>query len=290
LHNFEYFEPKTLSEATSLLKEHASKAKVLAGGTDLIIQMEDKLVRPEYVINLKRIPGLEDIGTNGSGVRIGALTKMREIQKSSLIIQKYPALAEAAGEVGSVQIRNLATLGGNVCNASPAGDTLPALLALDATVKIAGPSGERTIPIREFFLGPRKTVLADGEIVMSFFLPTPPPHSGSKYIKLTIRRLMDLAFVGVAAAVTMDGKACKDVKIALGAVAPTVIRATNAENILKGKTLTDELLTRAGEAATQESKPISDLRASAEYRREMVAVLTRRAVKAAAEIAINKSA
>lgn len=286
MHNFEYFEPKTLSEAVSLLKEHASKAKILAGGTDLITQMEDKLVRPEYVINLKRIPGLEDIGTNDSGVRIGALTKMRVIQKSSLIIQKYPALAEAAGEVGSVQIRNLATLGGNVCNASPAGDTLPALLALEATIKIAGPSGERTIPIREFFLGPRKTVLADGEIVMSFFLPTPPPHSGSKYIKLTIRRLMDLAFVGVAAAVTMDGmdgKVCQDVKIALGAVAPTVIRATNAENMLKGQTLTDDLLMRAGDSAAQESKPISDLRASAEYRREMVAVLTRRAVKAAAQ-------
>ena len=283
LRNFEFFEPTTIKEASSLLTKYNGKAKLLAGGTDLIIEMKARTATPEYVISLEKIPGLAGIDYDEeSGLRIGALTKMRTLEKDSIIRERYTALAEGAGEVGGVQIRHLATIGGNISHGSPAADTAAPLLALGAQVKIASANGERTVPVETFFLGPGQTVLNTGEIVTAFECPPRGANEGSQYLKQKIREVMDLAFVGVASSAKSDNGAVTDVKIGLAAVAPTPLRATDAEAVVNGNDLTADLLEQAAAAASAQSSPISDLRCSAEYRREMVGVLTRRALQAAA--------
>jgi len=287
--NFDYLEPKTIEEASSLLIKYGDEAKLLAGGTDLLPVLKEGKTTAQYIISLEKVSNLNGIEYDDeSGLSIGALTKIREIEKSDIICEKYVALAEAAEVIGSVQIRNLSTIGGNICHASPAADTAPALLAYGAILKIAGKNGGRRIPIEDFYIGPGKTTLEKGEIVTSFILPPKKANSGANYIKLAIRRLMDLAFVGVAASVTMDDSIINDVKIGLGAVAPTPIRATNAEEILRGKAFDKDAIEKAGDAASQEASPISDLRASAEYRSKMVKVLTIRALQKAIERANGK--
>ena len=274
--NFEYFEPNTLAEASRLFAEE--HAQLLAGGTDLIIGMKAYTETPQSVISLQNIPGLTGITTNSDdSITIGAMTKVREVELSEDILKHHTALAEGASEIGSIQIRNLATIGGNIAHASPAADTVAGLLAADAQVHISGADGERTVPINELFTGPGQTVLTPGEIITQFRLPS--PASGSHYIKHKIREVMDLAFIGVASAVNVDNGTITDARIGLAAVAPTPIRATEAEELLKGNEPTDELLTQAGEAAAAASSPISDLRCSAEHRKEMVNVLTRRTLQ-----------
>jgi len=280
--NFEYFEPKTIDEASALLTEYGDKAKLLAGGTDLLPLLKEGKLSPQYIISLENIPGLSGIKYD-DGLSIGALTKISEIETSPIIREKYIALAEGAEVIGSVQIRNLGTIGGNICHASPSADTAPALLVYGAIVKIAGKNGGREVPIEDFYLGPGETVLEEGEIVTEFFLPEQRACSGANYIKLAIRKLMDLAFVGVATSVTLANGVIDDVKIGLGAVAPTPIRATKAEKILRKKAVDKNLLEKAGVVASEGAKPISDLRASAEYRSKMVKVLTMRAVQKAIE-------
>ena len=275
--SFEFFEPTTLAEASRLFaQEHA---QLLAGGTDLVIGMKALTEMPQSVISLQKIAGLTGIARDAGGVSIGAMTKVRDIEVSEEIQNGYTALAEGAAEIGSIQIRNLATLGGNIAHASPAADTVAALLALDAQVDIASADGERSVPINALFTGPGQTVLTAGEIITQFRLPS--PASGSHYIKHKIREVMDLAFIGVAAAVDMDDGTITGARIGLAAVAPTPIRAPEAEELLAGNSLTDALLAEAGEAAAAACSPISDLRCSAEHRREMVDVLTRRTVQAA---------
>lgn len=275
--SFEFFEPTTLAEASRLFaQEHA---QLLAGGTDLVIGMKALTEMPQSVISLQKIAGLTGIARNAGGVSIGAMTKVRDIEVSEEIQNGYTALAEGAAEIGSIQIRNLATLGGNIAHASPAADTVAALLALNAQVDIASADGERSVPINALFTGPGQTVLTAGEIITQFRLPS--PASGSHYIKHKIREVMDLAFIGVAAAVDMDDGTITGARIGLAAVAPTPIRAPEAEELLAGNSLTDALLAEAGEAAAAACSPISDLRCSAEHRREMVDVLTRRTVKEA---------
>ena len=272
--NFEYFEPTTLAEASHLFtQEHA---QLLAGGTDLVIGMKAYTETPQSVISLQKISGLTGITTD-NGITIGAMTKVREVELSEDIQKYHTALAEGASEIGSIQIRNLATIGGNIAHASPAADTVAGLLVADAHVAIASADGERTVPINELFTGPGQTVLKPGEIITQFRLPNPP--SGSHYIKHKIREVMDLAFIGVASAVNLDNGTITDARIGLAAVAPTPIRATEAENLLKGKIPTPELLAQAGEAAAAAASPISDLRCSAEHRKEMVNVLTRRTLQ-----------
>ena len=276
--NFEFFEPTTLAEASRLFaQEHA---QLLAGGTDIVIGMKALTETPQSVISLQKIPGLAGITTEAdNSISIGAMTKTREVELSADIQQHHTALAEGAAEIGSIQIRNLATIGGNIAHASPAADTVAGLLVADTQVDIASADGERTVPINELFTGPGQTVLAPGEIITRFRLPS--PASGSHYIKHKIREVMDLAFIGVAAAVNLDNGIIRDARIGLAAVAPTPIRATEAENLLKGNELTAELLAQAGDAAAAAASPISDLRCSAEHRSEMVDVLTRRTVQAA---------
>ena len=284
MRNFEFFEPETIEEASNLLTKYNGTAELLAGGTDLIIEMKARTATPEHVISLEKILGLSGIEYNeDSGLRIGALTKMRTLEEDSIIRERYTALAEGAGEVGGVQIRHLATIGGNISHGSPAADTAAPLLALGAQVRIASADGERAVPIETFFVGPGQTVLKTGEIVTAFECPARGANQGSQYIKQKIREVMDLAFVGVASSATADNGIVSDVKIGLAAVAPTPLRATDAEAIVNGNTLTTELLEQAAAAASAQSSPISDLRCSAEHRREMVGVLTRRTLQAAAE-------
>ena len=278
MNSFEFFEPTTLAEASRLFaQEHA---QLLAGGTDLIIGMKALTETPQSVISLQKISGLAGVTTGAdNSITIGAMTKAREVELSADIQKHHTALAEGAAEIGSIQIRNLATIGGNIAHASPAADTVAGLLVADAHVDIASADGERSVPIDELFTGPGQTVLTPGEIIARFRLSS--PTSGSHYIKHKIREVMDLAFIGVAAAVNLDNGIVTDVRIGLAAVAPTPIRATEAENLLRGNELTAELLEQAGEAAAAASSPISDLRCSAEHRREMVDVLTRRALQEA---------
>ena len=278
--SFEFFEPTTLAEASRLFAEE--HAQLLAGGTDLVIGMKAYTETPQSVISLQKIPGLAGITTEAdNSISIGAMTPVREVELSGDIQQHHTALAEGAAEIGSIQIRNLATIGGNIAHASPAADTVAGLLVADAQVDIASADGERTVPINELFTGPGQTVLRNGEIITRFRLPS--PASGSHYIKHKIREVMDLAFIGVAAAIDMDNGTITDARIGLAAVAPTPIRATEAEALLKGNAPTPELLEQAGEAAAAASSPISDLRCSAEHRREMVDVLTRRTLEQASE-------
>lgn len=274
--SFEFFEPTTLAEASNLFaQEHA---QLLAGGTDLVIGMKAYTETPETVISLQKIPGLDGITTdNDKSISIGAMTKVRQVELSEDIQQYHTALAEGASEIGSIQIRNLATIGGNIAHASPAADTVAGLLVADAQVDIASADGERSVPINELFTGPGQTVLKPGEIITQFRLPH--QASGSHYIKHKIREVMDLAFIGVASAVNVQNGVIKDARIGLAAVAPTPIRATEAENLLSGKIPTPELLAQAGEAAAAATSPISDLRCSAEHRKEMVDVLTRRTLQ-----------
>ncbi len=274
--SFEFFEPTTLAEASSLFAQ--KHAQLLAGGTDLVIGMKAYTETPETVISLQKIPGLDGITTdNDKSISIGAMTKVRQVELSEDIQQYHTALAEGASEIGSIQIRNLATIGGNIAHASPAADTVAGLLVADAQVDIASADGERSVPINELFTGPGQTVLKPGEIITQFRLLH--PASGSHYIKHKIREVMDLAFIGVASAVNMQNGVIKEARIGLAAVAPTPIRATEAENLLSGKTPTPELLAQAGEAAAAATSPISDLRCSAEHRKEMVDVLTRRTLQ-----------
>jgi len=274
--SFEFFEPTTLAEASNLFaKEHA---QLLAGGTDLVIGMKAYTETPASVVSLEKIPGLTGITVdNDNSITIGAMTKVREVELSNDIRQHHTALAEGASEIGSIQIRNLATIGGNIAHASPAADTVAGLLVADAQVNIASANGERSVPINELFTGPGQTVLKPGEIITQFRLPN--PASGSHYIKHKIREVMDLAFIGVASAVDVQNGVIEEARIGLAAVAPTPIRATEAEDLLKGKRPTPELLQQAGEAAAAATSPISDLRCSAEHRKEMVDVLTRRTLQ-----------
>lgn len=284
LPKFEYLSPRTVEEACGLLAQHGDKAKVLAGGTDLLNVMKERVIKPEYVIGLRGIRNLDYIEADGTGVRIGALATITAIGESPVIREKFPCLAEVPAKMATVQIRNMGTLGGNLCNAAPSADTAPILICLGAGVKIVGSSGERVVLLEDFFTGPGETVLENGEILAEIQVPGQPANTGGAYFKMS-RIAVDLAIVGVAAVVTLDGEdgVCADVKIALGAVAPTPIRAKKAEGLIKGKKMDEVLIEEAGRIASEEASPITDVRSTAFYRTEMVRVLTGRALRQAVE-------
>jgi len=279
MHEFRYLEPRTVSEACGMLAEQGGRARLLAGGTDLVLQMETGRHKPEAVIYLGRIPELQVIRFDErTGLTVGALATLRELETHPRVRERYPTLARGAAEVGSVQIRNLATLGGNLCNASPSADTSTSLLSLDAQVKIAGTSGERTVPVEQFWTGPGRTDLKPDELVTGLLLPAPAPGTRTFYYKLAVRKAMDLAIVGIAVSLVRQNGSCRDVRIALGAVAPVVLRATEAEQLIAGGAADAARLEEAARLAMEASRPISDQRGSADYRREMVRVLTHRAL------------
>jgi carbon-monoxide dehydrogenase medium subunit len=281
----ELYQPRSLQEASRLVKENGPGGYFLAGGTDLVIAMKEKGLVPKYIVDLKRIGGLSGIRENGDAtISIGALTTMRELETSPLIKAKYPFLAQSAAEVGSIQIRNRATVGGNMANATPSADVAPSLVALDALARISGEAGARDLPLEDFFRGPGRTVLAVGEILTEIVIPKTGPDLVGEYIKFSPREMMDLAYVGVAVTYDFDRNArkCTRARIVLGAVAPTPIRATKAEAILEGQTVNEALAEKAGAMAAEEARPISDVRSTADYRRAMVGAMTKRAILNAA--------
>ncbi len=285
---FEYLEPRTIRQAISLLQQHGSQARIVAGSTDFLVRWRLGAWTPQFVVDLQHVPGLDRLSYSArNGLRLGALVRVRTLETHPAVRQRYPALAAAAASFAGVQVRNLATVGGNVCNASPAGDTLPALLAFGAQCRILGPDGERWLALDQFFQGPGRTALQPAEILAELRLPPPLPDTGSLYIKHSPRGAMDIATVGVAAVVSLQdrGRVCREVKIVLGAVAPTPIRAYSAEALLRGQAVTPELLQRAAQEAQRLARPIDDVRASAAYRKSVVAVLAQRTLERAVEMA-----
>lgn len=278
---FDYLAPESVDEACGLLKEMGEGAVLMAGGTDLLIKIRRGLLAPAAVIDLRKIKGLDEISLNpGEGLTIGATALLAEVAHHPGIREAYPAVAYAARETANVQIRNMGTVAGNLCNAAPSADNAPVLLAMAAEVRAVSAEGERKIPLDAFFKGPGVTALKPGELVTSIFVPQPPDGSGSSYQHVSPRGSVDIASVGVGVMLTMKGALCEDAKIALGAVAPTPMRAIKAEDVLRGKELSPELIEEAGGQASGECSPISDMRTSAEYRRKMVGVLTVRAINA----------
>jgi aerobic carbon-monoxide dehydrogenase medium subunit len=279
-----YFAPSSIKEAVSLLSKYGEKAKVISGGTDLLRQMKHNEFPAECIVNIAGISELSYIKyAKSTGLRIGISTTMAELAASPLLQSKFNLLAQAAGSVGTPTIRNQATLGGNLCNAAPSADSAPSLLVLGAKAKIVGKKGEKIVPIEDFFKGPGQTMLGPGQLLTEIQIPNLAPRSGAVYLKEKRREGADIAVVGVAALVVLKGKVVSDVKIALGAVAPTPIRAKKAEAILKGNQLDEALLEKSSQAAFDEAKPISDIRSSADHRRRLVAVLTKRAVAQAVQ-------
>jgi CO/xanthine dehydrogenase FAD-binding subunit len=284
MHRFEYFAPTTLGEALSLLKGRSDGVKLLAGGTDLLVQMKEAGRHPSAVISLHALAELKSIEASAGGLRLGAGVDMAAIAGHPVVRQRYTALAEGAGVLGSIQTRNMATIGGNVCNAAPSADTTPPLVVFDAIAEIAGPDGKRELPVAGLFAGPGRTVLTPHEIAVAFRLTAQPPRTGSVYQRHTPRKIMDIAVVGVGIRLTLSGSSSiADARICLGAVAPTVIRATEAERELTGQSPSEELFARAAELAQQAARPISDVRGSAEFRRYLVGAMTKRCLGIALE-------
>jgi carbon-monoxide dehydrogenase medium subunit len=285
----DYFEPKTVSEAVSLLARYGAEAKVIAGGTDMLVDMKFK-EEPGCLINIKKIPGLSGIQENGGGLRIGALTTIRDLETSALVRDKLPVLWEASHQFASLQIRNTATIGGNICRASPSGETLAPLLVLEARGKCISADGEKSEPFSSLFQGPGKTSLGAKGLLTEIEVPYPPGGSKGVYLKHAVRGAMDIAMVGLAVLLTPDaGKnAIQDVRIGLGAVAPTPVRAPKTEALLKGRPLTAALLKEAGALAASESSPITDQRSSAENRRWIVEAFARRGLEQTWKAATGK--
>ena len=290
MRRFEYLEARTLRQAIGMLQRHGEQARIVAGSTDFLVRWRAGFWHPDYVVNIQRIPGLSRVTYSArNGLRLGAMVTIQTLEEHPAIRRNYPALAGSASSFAGVQVRNLATVGGNICNASPSGDTLPALLAYGAECRLSGPDGHRQVPLDQLFTGPGRTVLAQDEVLTEVTLPPPPTNTGSLYIKHSPRGAMDIATVGVASAVTVDRPSgeCTGAHIALGAVAPTPLRARAAEDMLRGRRLDADLLQAAAEEAMSQATPIDDVRGTARYRREMVRVLTRRTLERAVAAAMG---
>ena len=298
---FDYFKPKTLAEATALLNQYGQKAILIARGTDVVVMAKQKKVGPEVLISLRGIPDLDRIHPDGS-LRLGPLVTHRAIEKSQSIRKEFSALADAVDDLGSIQIRNVATIGGNICTAAPSADTACPLLVFDARLRIKGTTSERTVPIDQFFTGPGQTVLSHDEILTEIEIPKPLPHTGSSYWKHQRRLALDLPILGVAVLISLDKAiitcsdflcttspissvlhrleeddlVCTEIRIALGVAGPTPMRAKKAELLLRGKKLSDEAIEEVSEVASIEAHPRDSVRGEAWYRREMIKVLVKR--------------
>ena len=284
MHAITYESPKSLAQALSLLAAAGEKGRVLAGGTDLLIQLRAGVRKPEQIIDSKSIPELQILSfSSQEGLRLGAAVPCCRLIEDSAVRQHYPGLVEAAGLIGSVQIQSRCSLGGNLCNGSPAADTTPALIALGAVCHIAGAKGTRTVAVEDFVVSPGRTVLQPDELLVEFRIPTPKPHSSDCYQRFIPRNEMDIAVVGVGAAVTLNGDTCTAARISLGAVAPTPLFAKEASASLVGKPLNASTIAAAAALAQQVAVPITDMRGTAEYRTHLVGVLTRRVLTTAAE-------
>ncbi|MEL7565648.1 MAG: FAD binding domain-containing protein [Dehalobacterium sp.] len=274
----DYIKVKSPQEAVRMLRQFQGDAKILAGGTDLILQLQHGKEKAGHLVSLRGIAELQKITASDQEIKLGCGVTHRQVETSELMAKELQALQEGASQVGSVQIRNVATVTGNICNGAPSADTAAPLLALGARLKVLGPDGEKEVPLNEFYLGPGRTVLKDDEMVLEFIIPRPPQNSASRYCKVSRRNAMDLALMGVAVYLkcASSNSVIEDVRIAMNTVAPTPIRAYRTENFLKGKFLDERILYKAGEVAVEESLPRTSWRSSAEYRKEMIKVYLRR--------------
>jgi carbon-monoxide dehydrogenase medium subunit len=280
---FEYRTPKNLKEVHATLKEFGNDGKLIAGGTALVIMMKQRLVRPSCLISLRSVRGLNGIELKDGGLRIGGLATHREVESSSLVRRRFPVLAETFHHVATIRVRNMATVGGGLAHADPNQDPPPTLIALGATAKATSPNGSRTIPLDEFFTGYYETVLNPEEIITELFVPKMAANTGAAYLKFLPRTADDYATVSAAAVLTLDKnkKTISDVRIALGSVGSTPIRATAAEAVLRGQPVKAEGFAEAAEKAKEAVDPISDFRGSAGYKKEMAGVFVRRALEKA---------
>jgi len=278
---FEFFEPKTIDEAVQLLFTYGAKAKVMTGGVDLVLKMRLRQLMPEYVVSLQKIPGLDYIeGDRETGLRFGALATLREIELSPIVQKNWTLLYEAVHQIASVPVKTMGTVVGNLCVATPASDIAPVLIVLGAQAKIAGTASEKVIPVEDLFVAVGKTILEPHEIVTEIFVSSLSAGTGGAFMKLA-KTMDDIAKVNAAVTVTVANNTCKEARVALGSVAPTPIRVTEAEETLKGQKLDEKTIARAAEAAAESVKPITDVRSTAAYRKEMVKVLVKDALEKA---------
>ena len=284
MRDFDFVEPANVREACALLAEDPEGSAVFAGGTDILVDLKAGLKHHRRLVSLARIEELKgiEIGADGN-LRIGATATINQIARHQGIKERYPGINDAAMSLAAEQVRNQATVAGNLCMAVPSADMAPILLAHGAAMRVVSPVGERVIPLREFFVGPRETVLEPADVVVAIEVPPPAPGSGDASLRQGGRVSLSLPMAAVAAVLVMDGKICRQASVALGAVAPTPIMATAAGEAVAGRELTDETLAEAGERAAEAAVPIDDLRATKEYRLELVKVLTRRVLQAAAD-------
>jgi CO/xanthine dehydrogenase FAD-binding subunit len=279
-----YEAPDTLQAAVALLAGATGTSRILAGGTDVIVQMETDLIEPALLVDIKKIRETREIAGENGGFRIGAAVPAMEIVEHAAFSKAWPGVVDGVKLIGSIQIKGRASIGGNVCNASPAADSVPALVAAGAIARIIGPNGMRDVPIEQLPVGPGKTSLAKGEIVVSFFLPARPAHASDAYQRFTPRTEMDIAVVGVAVNLALDaGGTCTAARVALGAVAPTVLLVKDAADALIGTRLDDAALDRLARAASAACRPIDDKRGTKEYRVKVAGVLARRTAQQALE-------
>jgi xanthine dehydrogenase iron-sulfur cluster and FAD-binding subunit A len=274
INHFDYCEPASLQEAVALLAQHGNRAQVLAGGTDLVVHMKMERIAPQVVISINRISGLDCIAIQDGHLHIGARATIKTIERDPRVQSHYQALAEACNSFSTTQVQTMGTVGGNLCNGSPASDSAPALIAFGAEVEIVGPDGKRRLPLEQFFLGPGKTALQKGELLTNVILPRPQAKTGSAFFKI-MRVAADIAKTSGAVTIVRDGDRIVDCRMAFGSVAPTPVRAQGAEQILAGQVFSDELVDRASQMAANEVTPIDDVRSLAWYRREAVHVLAR---------------
>jgi carbon-monoxide dehydrogenase medium subunit len=290
MRNFDYLEPTTVAEACALLKQHAGEAKVFAGGSHLTILMKQGLYQPKALVNIKKIPQLKGVSYDEKeGLIVGALVTHRELETSALVREKFPVLCDAEREVANIRVRNMGTVGGNLASGEPLTDLSQIFISLDGQVKIAGPGGQRTIPIEELFVDFYTTSLAEDEILIQVLLPPLPPCSGIEYIRFSSSSVVDKPSAGVAVRLTLESgvETIQTTRIVLGCVGATPVRARKAEGLLTGKKPTAELAEEAGSIASQECSPTSDLRGSEQYKRAIVRTLVKRAAAKAYERAVG---
>jgi carbon-monoxide dehydrogenase medium subunit len=279
---FTYIKPKTVAEAVGLKEELGDKAKFLAGGTHLLLQLKRGKINPSYLISLNGLEELKSFGSNDAGITVGVLNSLRKIEKDPFFKEHLPVLAATAPVMATPQIRTLATVGGNICNASPAADMAPPLIALGANLKVVGTAGTRTFSLEDFYLGPGQNTLEGSEILTGLQIPKPRANSGTCYLKESIRRGHDIALVGVAVMIVtsdQDDSKVEDIRIVLGAVAPVPLRATAAEDLLRGNKIDEQLISEAARLTADISRPIDDLRATANYRKKLVSALATRGLR-----------
>lgn len=284
MQEFEYVAPRTLDEAIRLMAENGIRAKALAGGSDVLVQLRGGRYEIDRLVDVKKVPELNQLDCSQSdGLTLGAAVPCYRVYEDETVRKLYPGLVDSASLIGSIQIQGRASVGGNLCNAAPSGDAIPALLVLDASCNVAGPNGNRTIPVSEFCTAPGRNSLQDGELLVNIQLPAPKPNSGAHFLRFIPRNEMDIAIVGVGASVVLDESKQRilSAKIALGAVAPTPVLAKEAGDLLAGKPANEASIEEAAEAAKAAARPISDMRGTVEQRIHLVGVLTKRALREA---------